>query len=43
VNHYHRLTGGVLDSGSIAILISYTLLGIYLTAQSIEFSRGHRS
>lgn len=43
VNHYHRLAGGVLDSGSIAILASYTLLGIYLTAQSIEFSRGHRS
>jgi ABC-2 type transport system permease protein len=43
VNHYQRLAGGVLDSGSIAILTSYTLLGIYLTAQSIEFSRGHRS
>jgi ABC-2 type transport system permease protein len=43
VNHYHRLAGGVLDAGSIAILASYTLLGVFLTAQSIEFSRGHRS
>jgi ABC-2 type transport system permease protein len=43
VNHFHRLAGGVIDAGSLTILASYTLLGIFLTAQSIEFSRGHRS
>jgi ABC-2 type transport system permease protein len=39
VNHFHRLVGGVLDVGSLAILTSYTLLGIFLTAQSIELGR----
>jgi ABC-2 type transport system permease protein len=39
VNHFHRLASGVLDVGSLAILTSYTLLGIFLTAQAIELGR----
>jgi ABC-2 type transport system permease protein len=39
VNHFYRLAGGVLDLGSLAILTSYTLLGIFLTAQTIEWRR----
>ncbi len=39
VNHFHRLASGVVDIGSLAILTSYTLLGIFLTAQTIELGR----
>jgi ABC-2 type transport system permease protein len=39
VNHYQRLVSGVLDVGSLSILTSYTLLGIFLTAQAIELGR----
>jgi ABC-2 type transport system permease protein len=39
VNHFQRLAGGVLDVGSLAILSSYTVLGIFLTAQAIELGR----
>jgi ABC-2 type transport system permease protein len=39
VNHYRRLAGGVLDLGSIWALISYTLVGILLTALAIEWGR----
>jgi ABC-2 type transport system permease protein len=42
VNHYRRLAGGVLDFSSIAILLTYTLLGIFFTAVAIEFGRGRR-
>jgi ABC-2 type transport system permease protein len=42
VNHYRRLAGGVLDLGSISILLTYTILGIFLTAIAIEFGRGRR-
>jgi ABC-2 type transport system permease protein len=33
---YETLTQGILDVGSLVILISYIILGIFLTAQSIE-------
>lgn len=39
VNHFHRLASGVIDIGSLSILTSYTLLGIFLTAQTIEWRR----
>ncbi len=39
INHFHRLASGVIDIGSLAILTSYTLLGIFLTAQTIEWQR----
>ncbi len=39
VNHFYRLASGVIDIGSLAILTSYTLLGIFLTAQTIEWRR----
>lgn len=42
VNHYRRLAGGVLDFSSIAILLTYTLLGVFFTAVAIEFGRGRR-
>jgi ABC-2 type transport system permease protein len=42
VNHYRRLAGGVLDLSSIAILLTYTLLGVFFTAVAIEFGRGRR-
>ncbi len=39
VNHFNRLASGVIDIGSLSILTSYTLLGIFLTAQTIEWRR----
>ncbi len=40
---YENLTQGILDLGSIVILLSYIFLGIFLTAQSIEAFKFGRS
>jgi ABC-2 type transport system permease protein len=42
VNHFRRLAGGVLDFSSVAILLTYGLLGVFLTGVAIEFGRGRR-
>ncbi|MGK7929763.1 MAG: ABC transporter permease [Spirulina sp.] len=43
VKHYDTLLQGVLDLGSLALFASYIILGIFLTAQSIETLRFQRS
>ena len=42
-DRYTDLVRGVLDVSSIVLFISYILLGIFLTAQSIEAFRYQRS
>jgi len=43
LKHYNNLTQGILDSSSLALFASYVLLGIFLTAQSIDAFRFQRS
>jgi ABC-2 type transport system permease protein len=43
VNHYGNLVRGTVDSSSIVALISYAILGVFLTTQSIEALRYQRS
>ncbi len=43
LKHYNNLVQGTFDTGSIVLLISYIFLGVFLTAQSIENFRFHRS
>ena len=42
-DRYTDLVKGVLDVSSLVLFISYILLGIFLTAQSIEALRFQRS
>ena len=42
-DRYTDLVSGVLDISSIVLFTSYILLGIFLTAQSIEALRYQRS
>ena len=42
-DRYTDLVSGVLDTSSIVLFTSYILLGIFLTAQSIEALRYQRS
>lgn len=43
IQNYNNLTQGILDTGSIILFISYIVLGLFLTAQSIEAFRFQRS
>jgi ABC-2 type transport system permease protein len=43
LKHYTNLVQGVLDAGSVALLLSYVVLGLFLTAQSVEALRFQRS
>ncbi|MBD2464404.1 ABC transporter permease subunit [Oscillatoria sp. FACHB-1407] len=43
LKHYTNLVQGVLDTGSVALLLSYVVLGLFLTAQSVEALRYQRS
>jgi len=40
ISNYDTLVQGVLDTSSVIVFISYILLGLFLTAQSIALSRG---
>ncbi|NEO85260.1 MAG: ABC transporter permease subunit [Spirulina sp. SIO3F2] len=43
LKHYENLVQGICDSSSIVVFVSYIVLGIFLTAQSIEAFRFERS
>jgi ABC-2 type transport system permease protein len=43
IQHYTNLSQGILDTSSLILFGSYILLGIFLTAQSIEAFRFQRS
>ncbi len=43
IRHYTQLTQGIIDTSGLMMLASYTFLGIFLTAQSIETFRFQRS
>lgn len=43
LKHYTNLVKGVIDSSSLMLFASYIILGIYLTAQSIDALRFGRS
>ncbi|NER81848.1 MAG: ABC transporter permease [Leptolyngbya sp. SIO1D8] len=43
LQHFTDFTQGILDSSSIILFLSYSLLGIFLTAQSIETLRFQRT
>ena len=43
LKHYSTLTQGVLDSSSLILFASYIVLGLFLTAQSIDLFRFQRS
>jgi ABC-2 type transport system permease protein len=43
LKHYNTLTQGILDSSSILLFLSYIILGLFLTAQSIDAFRFQRS
>ncbi|MEM9540591.1 MAG: ABC transporter permease [Cyanobacteria bacterium P01_E01_bin.42] len=43
LKHYETLLQGIFDWGSLALFASYIILGIFLTAQSIETLRFQRS
>jgi ABC-2 type transport system permease protein len=43
LKHYTSLTQGVLDSPSIILFASYVVLGLFLTAQSIDLIRFQQS
>ena len=39
LRHYNNFLGGVFDSGSFILLLSYVVLGVVFTSQSIEYLR----
>lgn len=43
LRHFNTLTQGIVDSGSLVMLVTYVFLGIFLTAQSIETFRFQRA
>lgn len=43
IKNYTTLTQGIFDSSSLIVFISYIVLGLFLTAQSIEAFRFQRS
>ncbi len=43
LKHYTNLIRGTLDTSSVILLVSYGILGIFLTAQSIDALRFQRS
>jgi ABC-2 type transport system permease protein len=42
IQHYNNLTQGIFETSSLVLFASYILLGIFLTAQSIETFRFSR-
>jgi ABC-2 type transport system permease protein len=43
LKHYSTLSQGVLSSSSIILFMSYVVLGLFLTAQSVDLFRFQRS
>lgn len=43
VKNYNNLTQGIFDTSSLILFVSYIVLGLFLTAQSIETFRFQRS
>lgn len=43
LKHYNDFTQGVFDFGGLVLFLSYTILGLFLTAQSIEAFRFQRN
>jgi ABC-2 type transport system permease protein len=43
INNFSTLTQGVFDSSSVFVFLTYVVLGLFLTAQSIEAFRFQRS
>lgn len=43
LQHFNDFTQGVLDTSSVVLFLSYSLLGLFLTAQSIEALRFQRN
>lgn len=43
LEHYGNLAQGIFETSSVVLLLSYSLLGLFLTAQSIEVFRYQRS
>ncbi|MEO0406825.1 MAG: ABC transporter permease [Cyanobacteria bacterium P01_A01_bin.135] len=43
LEHYGNLAQGVFELDSLVLLLSYTLLGLFLTAQSVDLFRYQRS
>jgi len=43
IRHYNNLVQGILDTSSLLLFASYIILGLFLTAQSIEALRFQRS
>jgi ABC-2 type transport system permease protein len=43
LRHFNNLVQGIFDTGSIVVFATYILLGIFLTAQSIDALRFQRS
>jgi ABC-2 type transport system permease protein len=43
ISNYTNFVQGIIDSSSIVLLVSYIILGIFLTAQSIDALRFQRS
>jgi ABC-2 type transport system permease protein len=43
LQHFTEFTQGILDTSSIVLFLSYSLLGLFLTAQSIEALRFQRN
>jgi ABC-2 type transport system permease protein len=43
LKHYNNLIQGVVDTSSLILFASYIILGVFLTAQSIETLRLQRS
>lgn len=43
LKHYSNLTQGILDSSSLILFVSYIVLGVFLTAQSVDAFRFQRS
>jgi ABC-2 type transport system permease protein len=41
ISNYNTLVQGILDTSSVTVFISYILLGLFLTAQSIALLRGN--
>jgi ABC-2 type transport system permease protein len=43
LKHYNNLVQGIFDTSSLILFASYIVLGIFLTAQSIDALRFQRS
>ncbi|PZO41399.1 MAG: ABC transporter permease, partial [Shackletoniella antarctica] len=43
LKHFTDFTEGIFDTGGLVLFLSFIVLGLYLTAQSIETLRFQRS